>query len=58
MDVSKLPYHEQKQIRELQALLRDYREGKTPTETRRFMRLIEHLTLRLLISPDEGIPNA
>ena len=56
MDVSKLPYHEQQQIKELQALLHDWRSGKfTPTKPEaNILRLVETITLACLISPDEG----
>ena len=60
MDMSKLPWHEQQQIHELQALLQEWREGKLkPTKYEaRILRLMETITLACLIAPDEGFLDA
>lgn len=56
MDLDSLPWDEAQQIRELQAILMDWREGKVgklkPAEQRLF-KAVEHLVLRVLASEDE-----
>ena len=56
MDISKQPYAVQQQIKDLQALLQDYREGKVPVKQgspeARILALMETITLAVLISED------
>ena len=60
MNIDDQPYHVQQQIRDLQALLQDWRTGKIPvklgTPEYRIISLIETITLAVLVSPDDEPP--